>query len=348
MCNVPRVPGQAHPAALRLLGICAAAFLAVALPAFASPNAPRTASALRLANAQLEAKSRSATLSLYSLDARIAGADARLATLRGELDRLKAQRVVLRRELLAARLGERISERQLASRIRQLYDQGELSPLEVVFGASSIADALTQLDDMRSVASLNDDVLGQLHAARARTLTASRTLAARTRQLAAAVQSAAVTEASLAEARAAQAAYIARLATQRDLNSTQIGRLEAAASAAQARAVQLVHAPPAAAVATPAGPALSSPLAGGRTLTVTVSGYALGGRTATGLPVGWGVAAVDPNVIPLGTHLWVPGYGEAVAADVGGAIIGDRVDLWFPSVPQAEGWGLRTVTISLH
>jgi 3D (Asp-Asp-Asp) domain-containing protein len=78
------------------------------------------------------------------------------------------------------------------------------------------------------------------------------------------------------------------------------------------------------------------------------TGYALGGTTSTGLPVGWGIAAVDPSVIPLGTHMTVPGYGEAVAADIGGAIVGDTIDLWFPSVAQADQWGRRTVTITLH
>jgi resuscitation-promoting factor RpfB len=86
----------------------------------------------------------------------------------------------------------------------------------------------------------------------------------------------------------------------------------------------------------------------GRAITVVATGYALGGRTSTGLPVGWGVAAVDPSVIPLGTHMTVPGYGEAVAADVGGAVRGAVVDLWFPSIAQANAWGRRSVTIILH
>ena len=68
----------------------------------------------------------------------------------------------------------------------------------------------------------------------------------------------------------------------------------------------------------------------------------------TGIPVGWGVAAVDPGVIPLGTHLTIPGYGEAVAADTGGSIVGGRIDLWFPTCAQAGGWGSRSVTIALH
>jgi 3D (Asp-Asp-Asp) domain-containing protein len=72
------------------------------------------------------------------------------------------------------------------------------------------------------------------------------------------------------------------------------------------------------------------------------------GRTATGLPVGPGIVAVDPAVIPLGTRLSVPGYGEGVAADTGGAVQGLTIDLWFPTLAEARAWGRRTVTITLH
>ena len=78
------------------------------------------------------------------------------------------------------------------------------------------------------------------------------------------------------------------------------------------------------------------------------TGYSLPGHTATGLPVGWGVVAVDPSVIPLGTKLTIPGYGEAVAADTGSAVRGNTIDLWFPTLGQARAWGRRTVTITLH
>jgi 3D (Asp-Asp-Asp) domain-containing protein len=83
-------------------------------------------------------------------------------------------------------------------------------------------------------------------------------------------------------------------------------------------------------------------------LTVTATAYTLGGSTATGAPVGYGVVAVDPSVIPLGTRLTIPGYGEAVAADTGSAIQGATIDLWFPSASAAAAWGRRTVTIMLH
>jgi len=65
------------------------------------------------------------------------------------------------------------------------------------------------------------------------------------------------------------------------------------------------------------------------------------------MPVGWGVVAVDPSVIPLGTKLHVPGYGDAVAADVGGGIKGATIDLWMPYA-QCMQWGRRTVTVTIY
>lgn len=53
------------------------------------------------------------------------------------------------------------------------------------------------------------------------------------------------------------------------------------------------------------------------------------GRTRTGLPMGYGIVAVDPSVIPLHTKLYIPGYGCGAAEDTGGAIIGRRVDLGY-------------------
>lgn len=89
---------------------------------------------------------------------------------------------------------------------------------------------------------------------------------------------------------------------------------------------------------------------GGRKMRVETSGYAPGSggadhRTATGAAAVRGIIAVDPRVIPLGTHVYVPGYGYAVAADTGGAIHGNRVDLCFGSYSEAINWGRRTVTI---
>jgi 3D (Asp-Asp-Asp) domain-containing protein len=76
--------------------------------------------------------------------------------------------------------------------------------------------------------------------------------------------------------------------------------------------------------------------------------YSLPGSTALGVPVGRGVVAVDPKLIPLGTKLHVPGYGPGLAADVGYAIKGRIIDLWFPTRTKAQQWGRRTVTITVY
>jgi 3D (Asp-Asp-Asp) domain-containing protein len=76
--------------------------------------------------------------------------------------------------------------------------------------------------------------------------------------------------------------------------------------------------------------------------------YSLPGKTALGIPVRRGVVAVDPQLIPLGTRMHVPGYGHSIAADVGHAIKGRIIDLWFPTLAKARAWGRRTVTITVY
>ncbi|MGC8721053.1 MAG: 3D domain-containing protein [Caldisericaceae bacterium] len=67
--------------------------------------------------------------------------------------------------------------------------------------------------------------------------------------------------------------------------------------------------------------------------------------TATGLRSGFGVVAVDPKVIPLGSLLYVSGYGYAVAGDTGGAIKGNRIDVFFYSTSDATKWGIKNVKV---
>ena len=69
------------------------------------------------------------------------------------------------------------------------------------------------------------------------------------------------------------------------------------------------------------------------------------GYTATGIRARYGVVAVDPRVIPLGSHVFIPGYGIALAADTGGAIIGNRIDLCMDSWSDAMSFGRQIVQV---
>lgn len=90
-----------------------------------------------------------------------------------------------------------------------------------------------------------------------------------------------------------------------------------------------------------------------KTISMSATGYdtspqtlpGSSGRTATGMPARFGVVAVDPRVIPLGTYVYVDGYGFAIAADTGGAIKGNKIDLCFDSRRESMAWGRRTVKV---
>ncbi len=71
------------------------------------------------------------------------------------------------------------------------------------------------------------------------------------------------------------------------------------------------------------------------------------GICATGMRAGYGVVAVDPRVIPLGSRLYIRGYGYAVAGDTGGAIKHNRIDLGNSSYSEAEQVGRRRVEVTI-
>jgi 3D (Asp-Asp-Asp) domain-containing protein len=69
------------------------------------------------------------------------------------------------------------------------------------------------------------------------------------------------------------------------------------------------------------------------------------GYTANGMRAQYGIVAVDPDIIPLGSHVFIPGYGLAIAADTGGAIIGHRIDLCMDRYGDAVRFGRQPVTV---
>lgn len=73
--------------------------------------------------------------------------------------------------------------------------------------------------------------------------------------------------------------------------------------------------------------------------------YCIKGTTASGQRARRGLVAVDPRVIPLGTRLYIEGYGEAIAADTGGAIKGNIIDVYFETAAECYAWGRRNIRV---
>lgn len=307
------------------------------------------------------ASERAALVELYALDSRLESARSELAMVESRIAALRLEQDRARLELGVARSTLAIAEQRLGEQVRALYEQGQPDVLELVLGASSLEELLAGLDSLSRAARSTSDVVSDARIARASIGALSQSLARRARLLERLRAAAAARATELDSARIEREAYIGRLRSERRLTAERIVTLQAEAAAAQARArtvtAAVQTAPTVAAFvaqpisnAQPPGPP-DDPAArrgSGNTLTLLSTGYSLMGTTATGLPVGRGIVAVDPSVIPLGTRLSIPGYGQGVAADTGPAIQGLRIDLWFPTQAAALAWGWRTVTVVLN
>ncbi len=320
----------------------------------AQPGAPfrNKAATLQQQASVLASRAHSALLDLYALDTRFGAAQTRLASLQAQAAQVREQQVLLAQQIAAAKHSLAISQQQLGANLRLLYKQGDTDPLAVMLGATSLSDAITQLDDLNRVADQSEQVVAETTAAHTRLAGLRRALSERRAQVDDDLAAAQQTARQLATARAERGSFIAQLRSEQSLKVAQIGALELKAHAAELKSQQLQAAALTEQAAAPAQlgtpDSAPAPAPEGHTLTVSSTGYSLPGHTSSGIPVGWGVVAVDPTVIPLGTRLTIPGYGEGVAADTGNAVRGADIDLWFPTLAQARAWGRRTVTITLH
>ena len=75
--------------------------------------------------------------------------------------------------------------------------------------------------------------------------------------------------------------------------------------------------------------------------------YTASGRKAVRNPNGYSTIAVDPNVIPLGTKVYVEGYGYAIAADRGSNVLGKFIDVYFNTLDEARDWGVKYLKVQI-
>lgn len=325
-----------------------------AVPVALAADGPATSSAagLRAEAGSIQARIDAARLELYSLETQLGRARSELARLQSQRRSLERERASARRQLVAARKAFRASQSQLEELLLALYQQPGQDALAVVLGAASLDEAFAGLDGLSRAAGQSNRIVEQARLARKRLGELDARLAARSLELVRLTASAEARAGALAVTAAERRSFVGGLRERLGVTAGRIASIEAQARQAEARTPALAAADPASStqvavpVQTTAAPAAAG-VPGPRALTVSSSGYSLSGRTATGIPTGPGVVAVDPAVIPLGTRMSVPGYGIGIAADTGGAVRGNTIDLWFPTNAEALQWGRRTVTITL-
>ena len=344
----------------RVLVTCLAVVASVFLASTSPARADRAADA-RAALGQLKAAESNALLDLFAADSAVGRARARAEDL-GARAGTQAERVAdARREVTVGHANLRVAQATLSTRLAAAFRAGDVDPFVILLSASSLADALDSIAIVNRVsardATLIDNVQRGLSASRR----AERTLTAEQGRLTTA-SAAANAERSRAEAaRAAKATLVAGLRSSKQIAGRRLTQLEEAAAAVRDKAAKIEGD-----VATAGGGDGTTtsdgggtgtgpndpgptprPVGSGQTLTVVSTAYAIHGTTATGLRTRRGICATDPRVIPLGTKFDVPGYGRCVAADTGGAIKGNRIDVWVETEAEALQWGLRTVTVSI-
>ncbi len=340
------------------LSICAAILAGVALPA--ATGAPGDQSdQLRTRKAELQEQSHEALLELYSIETRLERARARVAELDREKLRLERQSAALRRDLRAAQKVIKTTQKNLGARVRALYEAGDVDdPIAIIFGATSIDDAVTRLEGLEQIVGQQNAVLNRALDARTKLTHLRSNLARRLASLDSLRAQARANATGLASALAEKSSTIDRLASERDLTGRQLSRLSSRASEAANTSLEAerdhgdsANSDPAPSEGDGGNGGGSGGGGGGVTagsqLTVSATCYCLKGTTASGLPVGPGIAATDPTVIPMGTRMSVPGYGNAVAADTGSAVKGLTIDLWVESCDQARAYGRQTITITI-
>src|SRR6266542_3986169 len=190
--------GTVRPVRGRIFGLGVACVTVLALPAMPGAAPGPASTKLEAQQHAIESQKRSAVLGLYSLDSRLAASQHRLDVLRSEQASLRAERASLATQLHIARTGTRATQQRLAQRLRALYDHGGTSTVEVLFGATSLTDALDALDNLDHVTSLDSQILTQLRSAEVRVSRTKQRLAAREAALRTAIRSAAAETRSLA------------------------------------------------------------------------------------------------------------------------------------------------------
>lgn len=239
----------------------------------------------------------------------------------------------------------------LQKRVRAMYMNGKISYLQIVFSSTSFSNFLSNVNTVTSVMNFDNNILNNVEKEKKNVLDQKENLSYANKKLEALKTS---NETILSKLSSDIKQEKTLLASATEKEKALIAKKQAEEEAA-ARAKELAAQKAASNnqnVVSLAGSNIPAPATAGKTISVVATAYCDSGFTSYGPQTsrnanGYSIIAVDPRVISLGSRVYVQGYGYAYADDTGGDIIGNRIDVYFPTEAECESWGKRSVTVTV-
>ncbi|MBN2168964.1 MAG: hypothetical protein JW738_06950 [Actinobacteria bacterium] len=272
------------------------------------------------------------TLEIVEIDSAIKDLNSRMSSLKSESASLENEIADTQEKLESKQEEVADGKGRLNSRVREMYMNGRSSTLEAFLTSEDFDEFMVQRDYAEMVASNDAELLNEV---KRRSEELDRTLAGLKQKK---------TEAqNLLNDLEAEKSDLQKRKNEREKVLAQAGsnrdEVVSKSSHAESRIEEI-------------NPADSEPPPPGKEIIMVATAYSpeepgLSDSTATGLKAQKGVVAVDPSFIPLGTRVYVEGYGYAIAADTGGAIKGNRIDLCYNTLAEALAFGRRKVKVKV-
>ncbi|MHB1391398.1 MAG: 3D domain-containing protein [Thermoleophilia bacterium] len=293
---------------------------------------------LQAQSSELDASYQQSLADLVAVNAEVDRTNAEIQTATQRRDEIQAQSQADQKLLNEVQSQLTAQQTSLEKRLLSTYKSDDIGYLEVVLGAGNFSDFLNRVDMVSLIAEDDRQLIASVQDTKKSVENKLTLLSQQQAELAALVDQLSSAQQNLLDAQARQQRVTDSIKSRMQDNQNMLAQLQAQAATIETNINNIQN---------NSGGGTSPPPAGGSSITVTATAYCLGGTTATGMPVGRGIIAVDPRVIPLGSRVHVSGYGDAIAADTGGAIQGNRIDVWLPC-NEAYDWGVRTVTITVY
>ena len=270
---------------------------------------------------------------VVTLDEEMKEANTRIADLQSKSDELEASIVSVKEEIGSKK--ERLSEKRkaLALRIRSMYVNGKSSNLDMLLSSSDFTDFLARSEFVHKVTGEDARLIDSVILESQKLEQSLEELRQRKNQIDAMTSELISRQQRIESDRSARQYLLLKAGDNRQQvlqESQRVGSKIDELNPPDARPGKRT----------------------GNIMTMEATGYSpeepgLDDTTATGMKAQHGVVAVDPRVIPLGTRLYIEGYGYAIAGDTGSAIKGNRIDLCFDTLEEVEAYGWRTITVEI-